>query len=153
MSNAWLLFCLLRPLDTLPLSDGMKPLAVQRVVRHLEQPLDLKYGIQPPAIPQQELQPLGVIRLAMQRPATVALRPVPGRIDGMRPPKQKEVFDRILTLDCVTSKLLAGDCLHFCVLSGLPQCADDEQSWVLILSLGLNLKKEKKIISLNWYFL
>uniref|UniRef100_A0A7N5JSF6 Uncharacterized protein n=1 Tax=Ailuropoda melanoleuca TaxID=9646 RepID=A0A7N5JSF6_AILME len=71
----------------------MKHLVVQRGVRHLEQPLDLKYGIQLPVTHQQELQHLGVvIHLVMQLPVMEVQLPVLGRIDGMRLPKQKEIL-------------------------------------------------------------
>uniref|UniRef100_A0A7N5PAA6 Uncharacterized protein n=1 Tax=Ailuropoda melanoleuca TaxID=9646 RepID=A0A7N5PAA6_AILME len=70
----------------------MKHLVVQRVVRHLEPPLDLKYGIQLLVIHQRELQHLGVvIHLVMQHLVTEVQLPVLGRIDGMRLPKQKEI--------------------------------------------------------------
>lgn len=82
-----------RHLDILHHCAGMKHLVVQRVVRHLEQPLDLKYGIQLLVIHQQELQHLGVvIHLVMQHLGTEVQLPVLGRIDGMRLQKQKEVF-------------------------------------------------------------
>lgn len=85
-------FVLYRLLVIRHLCDGMKPQAVQRVVKLLVPPQAQKYGIRLPVIHRQELQHLDGTLLVMQHQATEVPLPVHVKTDGMKHLKQKEVF-------------------------------------------------------------